>query len=93
MCAVKLVESFSPDEEVFIEMLGDYTRRLTCYDSFCRYYLGIKGGKPCEWIYLPKTLLKLLNKYGGTEIPRTKVLDYARYHDLLRPKYLRKIKR
>jgi len=28
--AVRFVESFRPEEELFIEMLGDYTQRLTC---------------------------------------------------------------
>ena len=89
--AVRLIESFRPEEEVFIEMLGDYAQRLTCYDSFCRYYLGVKGGKPCEWVYFPKELLKLLNKYEGIKRDEKAITRHAIRHNLLRPKYLRKI--
>ena len=87
---VKLVETYRPDEVVYVEMMDDYSTRLVCFDEFCRYYLGYEE-KPCDWVYFPKDLLKLLEKYGGTKRDRSKVSDYARYHDLLRPKYLRKL--
>jgi len=88
---VKLVANYNPNQVVYIDMLDDYTPRLVCLDEFCRYYMGYRGGKPCEWVYFPRSLIKLLERYRGTERKRSKVSDYARYHNLLRPKYLRKI--
>jgi len=88
---VKLVETYNPDEIAYVEMLDDYTSRLVCFKNFCRYYLGYKGGKPCEWIYFPRELLNLLEKYRGTKRNRAVVSKYALRKDLLRPKYLRKL--
>jgi len=92
--AVKLVESYSPGEEVYIDMLEEWSLRLVCFEEkgFCRYYMGLRGPeKPCEWVYFPVDLLPLLEKYKGTKRDRSSVSDYAASHDLLRPKYLRKL--
>mgnify|MGYP000403800114 CR=1 FL=1 len=88
---VKLVETYSPDEIVYVEMLDEYTSRLICFENFCRYYLGLKGGKPCEWVYFPKELVSLLEKHKGTRRDRAAVSKYALRKQLLRPKYLRKL--
>jgi len=88
---VKLVETYGPDEIVYVEMMDDYSIRLVCFEDFCRYYLGYKGGKPCEWVYFPKELVSLLSKYGGTKRDRVVVSKYALRKGLLRPKYLRKL--
>jgi len=88
---VKLVEIYSPDEIVYVEMMDDYSARLVCFSTFCRYYLGYKGGKPCEWVYFPKELLTLLEKHKGTKRDRVAVSKYALRKQLLRPKYLRKL--
>jgi len=88
---VKLVESYSPDEAVYIKMLDDYSPRLVCFKDFCRYYMGYEGGKPCEWVYFPRELLVLLEKYRGVKRDRSSVSDFARSHNLLRPKFLRKL--
>ncbi|RLG82263.1 MAG: hypothetical protein DRO40_08100 [Thermoprotei archaeon] len=47
--------------------------------------------KPCEWIYFPKDILPLLEKYKGAMRDRRKVSSYAKDHGLLRPKLLRKL--
>ncbi|RLG74436.1 MAG: integrase, partial [Thermoprotei archaeon] len=88
---VRLVAEYRPEEVVYVDMMDEYTQRLVCFEKFCRYYLGYKGGKPCDWVYFPKELVELLERYGGTKRDRSKVSDYARYHNLLRPKYLRKL--
>ncbi|WP_342788229.1 integrase [Desulfurococcus sp.] len=92
--ALKLVESWSPDEIVFIEMLGRDSARLVCFDEkgFCRYYLGLRGGsKPCEWIYMPKELVQMIERYRGVRRSRTVVERYAKRHGLIQLKMLRKI--
>ena len=90
---VKLVENYNPKEIVYVEMRDEYSPRLVCFedDGFCRYYLGYKGGKPCEWVYFPKELLGLIEKYKGTRRDRASISKYAVKKELLRPKYLRKI--
>jgi len=91
---VKLVESYSPEEEAYIEMLEDWSPRLVCFEDkgFCRYYMGLgRTEKPCEWVYFPVDLLPLLEKYRGARRDRSSVSDYAASHNLLRPKYLRKL--
>jgi len=88
---VKLVENYNPNEVVYVEMRDEYSPRLVCFENFCRYYLGYKGGKPCEWVYFPKELLGLIEKYKGTRRDRASISKYAVKKELLRPKYLRKI--
>ena len=61
---MRMVAEYSPGEVVKIEMTDSYTERLVCFEDrgFCRYYLGIHTGKPCEWIYFPAELLPLIEK-------------------------------
>jgi len=91
---VRFIAEYNPMETVEITSADIVSRRLVCYEDrgFCRYYLGLgETGKPCEWIWFPMDLLELVNKYGRTKRKRSKVSDYARNYDLLRPKYLRKL--
>ena len=91
---VKIVEGWSPEEEVYIDMMEEWSTRLVCFKEkgFCRYYVGLHGSqKPCEWVYFPRSLLPLLEKHKGAKRDRSSVSDYANYHNLLRPKYLRKL--
>ena len=47
---IQMVTEYSPREVVKIEMTDSYTERLVCFEDrgFCRYYLGIHTGMPCE---------------------------------------------
>jgi intergrase/recombinase len=92
--AVHIVKSFNPKEVV--EVLGIHleTPRLVCFQDkgFCRYYVGIKGSqKPCEWAYLSIETLELLKRFSGNNIDRRTVTRYAIRHNLLAPKYMRKV--
>jgi len=42
---VRLVAEFRPDVVVYVEMLDDYSPRLVCFEGFCWYYMGYRGGK------------------------------------------------
>ncbi|MEM0285023.1 MAG: integrase [Sulfolobales archaeon] len=88
---VKLVATFKPREVVYIPMLDRESPRLACFEKFCRYYLGLTGGKPCEFVYFPKELLDPLSEHSGELRESTTVSRYFTRHDLLRPKYLRKL--
>lgn len=89
-----LIEGFNPGEEIEIPSTHLFTKRLVCLEDrgFCRYYLGVRdSAKPCEWIYMSIDSLRLLEKYKGSKINRRLVLKYAKNHNLLLPKYIRKI--
>lgn len=91
---LKLIREWSPDQVVYIPMLDRESRRLVCFDEkgFCRYYLGLRGGsKPCEWVYMPKGLVPMVEKYRGTNRRKDPITKYVREHGLIFPKMLRKI--
>lgn len=46
---LKMIEGWNPEEVVEIPGVGIETKRLVCFESFCRYYMGLRGPeKPCE---------------------------------------------
>jgi intergrase/recombinase len=47
--------------------------------------------KPCEWAYFSTSTLNILRKYAGKRITRQVIGKYARKHNLIPPKYMRKI--
>ncbi|GAY25368.1 integrase protein [Desulfurococcaceae archaeon AG1] len=90
--ALKLIREWNPDQVVYIPMLDRESRRLVCFEGFCRYYLGLRGGsKPCEWVYMPKELVQMIERHRGVRRSRTLVERYAKRHGLIQPKMLRKI--
>ena len=92
--ALLLVKSFSPGELVEIPGVDLETTRLVCFQDkgFCRYYLGVRGHvKPCEWAYFSLETLRLLEKHAGRKIKRSTLEEYTKNHDLLPPKYMRKV--
>jgi len=91
--ALLLIESFNPKELVEIPGIGLETARLVCFhdQSFCRYYMGVRGSqKPYEWAYFSTTTLKLPGEYAGESVDRNSVRKYAKRNRLLPPKYMRK---
>ncbi|MEM4676201.1 MAG: integrase [Nitrososphaerota archaeon] len=60
---LEMIKMWNPKEIVLIESIDLETERLVCFDKFCRYYLGLKGHqKPCEWIYVSRETVELLEK-------------------------------
>jgi len=91
---LKLVREWNPDQLVYIPMLDQDSKRLVCFENrgFCRYYLGLRGGsKPCEWIYMPKELVPLIERYRGARRRKDTIARYARKNRLIFPKMLKKI--
>ena len=89
-----MIEWWNPDERVEIPGTSIVTRRLVCFDDrgFCRYYMGLREEtKPCEWVYLSEYSLELLEQVTPRHINRHQVRKYARKHNLLLPKYVRKV--
>jgi len=92
--ALYLVETYSPGELVEVPEIGLETRRLVCFEDrgFCRYYVGLRGTqKPCEWACLSLETLRLLEEYAGEGVSRSPIARYAKRHDLLPPKHMRKV--
>jgi Uncharacterized protein conserved in archaea len=90
--AIHIIKTFSPDEVVEIREVGLETQRLACFQDFCRYYVGVKGSqKPCEWAYFSAETLKLLEKYAGKRVRRHVVRKYAKSHNLVVSKMMRKV--
>ncbi|MEM4971023.1 MAG: integrase [Sulfolobales archaeon] len=91
---LRMVETWKPSEVVELPGVGLETKRLVCFEDrgFCRYYMGLKGPeKPCEWIYMSLESTKLLNAIAPKNIDRNAVRKYAKRHNLVLPKYMRKI--
>ena len=91
---LRMIEEWRPSEVVEIPGVGLETRKLVCFEKegFCRYYLGLKGPeKPCEWIYVSLETAKLLRIVAPKSIDRNAVRKYAKRHNLVLPKYMRKI--
>jgi len=90
--AVQIVNTFSPSEVIEIPGVGIETKRLVCFENFCRYYAGARGPqKPCEWVYMSTEALQLLQRYAGSKVDRRNVARYAKRHGLVSPKMLRKV--
>ena len=54
--------------------------------------MGLReGSKPCEWVYLSLETLKLLQEFTSKHINRHRVRRYAKHHNLVLPKYMRKL--
>ncbi|MEM2308340.1 MAG: integrase [Sulfolobales archaeon] len=80
---VKLVATFKPKEIVYIPTLDREVLRLVCFEKFCRYYLGLTGGKPREFVYFPKELPDPLSEHAGEFRDSAVVSKYFTRHDLL----------
>ena len=92
---LRMLAAWQPEEHVEIPGYG-FTPRLVCFEEqgFYRYYLGLReGNKPCEWIYFTMDTLNSLYNTSllDKRLRREPITRYAKKHDLLRPKYLRKI--
>ena len=91
--ALYLIENYNPREIVKIPGVGLEITRLVCFEDrgFCKYYVGIRGSqKPCEWAYFSLETLRLLEEHAGESVDRNSIRKYAKRHNLLQPKYMRK---
>jgi len=89
----KIIESWRPNEVVEIPGVSIETRRLVCFEDkgFCRYYMGLKGSeKLCKWIYISLETTEMIQEIAGKRISRQNVWRYAKRHNLVAPKMMRK---
>ena len=58
------LRTWSPDDELYITYLARNVKRLTCFETHCRYYLGKERDiKPVGFMFFPKALLPLIEEY------------------------------
>jgi len=89
---LKMIESWNPSEVIEILGIGLETKRLVCFEDFCRYYMGLRGSeKPCEWIYMSLESSKFIEVIAGRRISRQNIWRYAKRHGLIAPKMMRKV--
>ena len=91
---LKMMAEWSPSETVEIPGTGIVSKRLVCFEDrgFCRYYMGLRGPeKPCEWVYFSLNTLEILKGIAGKKINRYQITKYAKKHNLVLPKYMRKV--
>jgi len=89
---LKMIESWNPEEVVEIPGVGIETKRLVCFDTFCKYFMGLRGSeKPCEWVYMFAETAKLVQEIASRKINRSNVWRYAKRHNLIAPKMMRKV--
>jgi intergrase/recombinase len=89
---LEMINTWNPEERVFVKPLNRIEKRLFCSESFCRYYLGkLEGRKQQGWVYFSKETCELVNKIAGTYMAIRPISKYARKHGLLIPSDMRKI--
>ena len=91
---LRMLEAWSPRERVEIPGTSIVTGRLVCFEEqgFCRYYMGLREeAKPCEWIYFSTWTLRFLSQIAPRHVNRHQVTKYAERHNLVLPKYMRKV--
>ena len=83
-------ENWSPIETLYVPYLARNIKRLECLEAHCMYYLdGELGRKPKRFMFFPRTLLPMIEKYGD-KLPNKQRIEkvVARLGGLM-PKYIR----
>ncbi len=94
MHALKLIETWKPNEKIEIPEIDLITDRLVVFQDkgFCRYYLGLKDTtKRCEWAYISIETLNLINEVALKRIDRSAFSGFAKRNNLIKPKFMRKV--
>ncbi|MGB9734512.1 MAG: integrase [Conexivisphaera sp.] len=90
--AVRILAGFAPEGEVEVPGVPEPVAKLVVRDGFARYYCGFRETtKPCEWAYMSAETLEALRSRAPLRVRREEVSHYAAAHDLLAPKYVRKL--
>jgi len=88
--ALNALNDWNPDEVLYVPYLARNIRRLECAETYCRYYLGDElNRKPKGFIFFPKTLLPVIEKYRNNLPNRRKIDKVVAKLGGLMPKYIR----
>jgi len=88
--ALRLFSEWNPDEKLYISYLSRNVKRLECFDTFCRYYMGKETDrKPTGFAYFPKQLLALIEQYREKLPNKRRIERVVANLGILRPKMVR----
>ncbi len=92
--ALRIVESWNPNETVEIANIELITSRLVVFKDkgFARYYVGLREGvKRCEWAYMSLDTLNVINEVAPEKKNKRVVSRFAKKNNLIMPKFMRKV--
>jgi len=87
---LRILKEWKPDEIVYVKYLNRNIKRLECFTTHCRYYVGWeKARKPLGFMFFPKWLLELIKKYRDKLPGRRRVEKVVKKNNCLPPSYIR----
>jgi intergrase/recombinase len=87
---IKMINEWSPDEEVYVYYLNRNIKRLECFNEHCRYYMGKEHDvKPVGFIFFPRILLQLVKTYVRRLPDRKNIYKAVKRRGGLPAKYVR----
>ncbi len=87
---LEMINTWNPNEELYIEYLNRNIKRLECYAEHCRYYLGKENQiKPVGFIFFPRYILTLVKTFAGKLPNRRRIEKIVKKWNCLAPKYVR----
>ncbi|MEB3765653.1 MAG: hypothetical protein GSR77_05775 [Desulfurococcales archaeon] len=87
---LRILNEWNPDETVYVKYLNRNIKRLECFSTHCRYYVGLeKARKPLEFMFFPKWLLELVEKYRDKLPGRRRIEKVVKKNNCLPPSYIR----
>jgi len=87
---LRILKEWNPDEVVYVKYLNRNIKRLECFPTHCRYYVGWeKARKPLGFMFFPKWLLELIEKYKDKLPGKRRVEKVVKKNNCLPPSYIR----
>lgn len=88
--ALRVLKNWRPDEIVYVNYLNRNIRRPECFSTHCRYYIGReKERKPVSFMFFPKQLLELIEKYKDRLPGKRRIEKVVKKHGCLPPSHIR----
>jgi intergrase/recombinase len=88
--ALTALKTWNPDEELYVSYLARNIKRLECFQTHCRYYLGGElDRKPKGFMFFPRSLLPMIEEHGKTLPGRRRIEKVVSKLSGLMPKYVR----
>lgn len=88
--ALRVLKNWSPNEVIYVSYLNRNIRRLECFSMHCRYYIGMeKERKPAGFMFFPKQLPELIEKYRDKLPGKRRIEKVVKKHGCLPPSHIR----
>ncbi len=87
---IRILKEWKPDEIVYVKYLNRNIKRLECFSTHCRYYVGWeKARKPLGFMFFPKWLLELIEEYKDRLPGRRRIEKVVKKNNCLPSSYIR----